>query len=344
MKYLPLLILVFMIACDSSQRASSNDEIAKSESPETEKLFLELGGESQYVEIISTSAEKPILLFVHGGPAWPQTPQLRYYSTELSQTYTMIIWEQRGAGQSYMKNPSPPNISVDQIVEDGHELTQWIKDKYKDLDIYLTGYSFGSHIGLEMANQYPQDYKAYVAISQIVNSAMAYDISVNWLKEKAAESGDKTKIASVDSLDHPEFFETASDRFLRKYFLLNDFGGAVYNMAAEEETQEAMAMYDDYKDYDWYGVWGLSSEAMKNDRKPFDAMQVKSLDLPVVLLQGRHDWNVPSVLAEKWLDQLNAPFKKIYWFEESGHGPLEEEPEKFNKVMMEIPELIAGNR
>jgi hypothetical protein len=43
-----------------------------------EKSLIELGGEKQYVEITGASRANPILLFLHGGPGWPQTPHLRY--------------------------------------------------------------------------------------------------------------------------------------------------------------------------------------------------------------------------------------------------------------------------
>ena len=39
-------------------------------------------------------------------------------------------------------------------------------------------------------------------------------------------------------------------------------------------------------------------------------------------------------------EHLKAPKKKLYWFEKSGHGPLEEEPKKFNEVMIGILEEL----
>lgn len=63
---------------------------------------------------------------------------------------------------------------------------------------------------------------------------------------------------------------------------------------------------------------------------------ITEIEIPVYLLQGKHDWNIPSTLAEEWLQRLKSPKKKLYWFDKSGHGPLEEEPKKFNKVMIAI--------
>ncbi len=65
-----------------------------------------------------------------------------------------------------------------------------------------------------------------------------------------------------------------------------------------------------------------------------DFRDVKELKIPVYFFQGRHDWNVPSVLVEAFAQNLKSP-KEIVWFENSGHSPLEEEPKQFNKMMVE---------
>jgi pimeloyl-ACP methyl ester carboxylesterase len=105
-----------------------------------------LGGEEQYVEITSESSANPILVFIHGGPAWPQTPQLRHYSSELVSKYALVIWERRGAGKSYGKNPNPSNLTLEQIVADGHELTSCLKKEYDQEKVFIAGYSWGSLI------------------------------------------------------------------------------------------------------------------------------------------------------------------------------------------------------
>jgi proline iminopeptidase len=53
-------------------------------------------------------------------------------------------------------------------------------------------------------------------------------------------------------------------------------------------------------------------------------------------MAGRHDWNLPGVVAERYLKSLKAPQKEYIWFEQSGHEPPEEEPDKFNRTIIEI--------
>ena len=61
------------------------------------------------------------------------------------------------------------------------------------------------------------------------------------------------------------------------------------------------------------------------------------LDVPVFLLQGRHDYVAPSNIAEQYYQALQAPKgKQLIWFEESAHMPQYEEPGKFREILLTI--------
>ena len=96
-----------------------------------------------------------------------------------------------------------------------------------------------------------------------------------------------------------------------------------------------MTKYDDYKSYDWNKGFDYSAHQLEKDMFAVDFSNVTKIGIPVYFLLGRHDWNVPSVLAESYFRKLQAPYKEIIWFENSGHGPLEEEPTKFNGILVE---------
>jgi len=328
----PYLFLFIFFACQSNEDNSRNQEIESI----NKSFFLKLGGIEQYIEVIGTSTENPILLFVHGGPAWPQTPQIRYFNSELAEAYTVVIWEQRGAGKNYEKNPNPGGLTLDQIVKDGNELVEWLIQEYGQNQLYLAGYSWGSLVGVEMAEQHPEYYKAYFGISQFINKQEGMEISRNWVREKAMEAKDEIALQKIDSLEDVSNYESEHDRFFNQYLIVNQFGGAVHQEKTLTEVEKAETMYEDYKNYDWYAVWNASSSVLQKDLYVADVRDIKELKVPVVLFQGRFDWNVPSVLAESWLDDLKAPQKKIIWFENSGHGPLEEEPKEFNQAMIQV--------
>ncbi len=301
-----------------------------------QKHFVELGGEEQYIEVISESLDNPVLLLVHGGPAWPQTPQTRYLNLDLAKDYTLVLWEQRGAGQSYLKNPTPDNMSLEQIIQDGHQATAWAKKEFNQDKILLVGYSWGSIVGAYMAQQQPEDYHAYVGVAQFINKSKGMEIAQSWLLEQATKADDQADLVALDSLKTAENYSNETEQFFRQWQLLNKYRGAVYNHEAEEVVQKAMESYPDYQAYDWFQAWRESSAHLQDDLYNANVLEIKEIDLPVYLIVGRHDWNVPSVLATQWLDSLQATSKKVIWFEGSGHGPLEEEPEKFNSSLSQI--------
>ena len=77
--------------------------------------------------------------------------------------------------------------------------------------------------------------------------------------------------------------------------------------------------------------------------------QVPRLDVPVFFFQGRRDRQTPSKLVQEYYEQLEAPSgKQLHWFERSAHSPYREEPERFQRLMVERvlpfadPELRAG--
>ena len=337
-KIILLGILLVAFSCQNNSNNPKSSIQENEESPINEQHFVNLGGVAQYVELLGDAKENPVLLFIHGGPGWPQTPQLRYFNADISKRFTLAIWEQRGAGKNFAKNPNPGNLTLDQIVQDGHELTLWLQKKFNQKKIYLAGYSWGSLIGVELANDYPNDYHAYIGVAQFINKDKGMKISQDWLREQAIAAGKQEDLIRIDSLKDLSNYEDKADQFFQQWLLLNEYNGAVYTKEALEESEKAAIAYDDYKDYDWMGVYNVSAKAMQEDLYVANIFDVKSLEIPIYLIQGRHDWNVPSSLAKEWLDSLEAPKKEIFWFEKSGHGPLEEEPDKFNQTIMGLLE------
>jgi pimeloyl-ACP methyl ester carboxylesterase len=50
---------------------------------------------------------------------------------------------------------------------------------------------------------------------------------------------------------------------------------------------------------------------------------------------GRHDWQVPSIVAVRYFERIRAPHKVLVWFESSAHNPPFEEPERFNRAVVD---------
>jgi pimeloyl-ACP methyl ester carboxylesterase len=70
--------------------------------------------------------------------------------------------------------------------------------------------------------------------------------------------------------------------------------------------------------------------------------QVTELDLPVYFFSGRYDYTVNYTLAKDYFEQLKAPVKGFYMFDQSAHSPIFEEPDKVGKIML-ADVLVGGN-
>jgi pimeloyl-ACP methyl ester carboxylesterase len=63
-------------------------------------------------------------------------------------------------------------------------------------------------------------------------------------------------------------------------------------------------------------------------------VEVNEVKTPVYFCLGRHDYEVPSVFAAQYCEVLQAPRKRLVWFESSAHLPNIEEKDKFNAFMI----------
>ena len=66
-----------------------------------EKCFVEINGVKTGMIIKRKDISNPVLLFVHGGPGMPEYFLTEDYPTDLEDYYTVVYWDQRGAGLSY---------------------------------------------------------------------------------------------------------------------------------------------------------------------------------------------------------------------------------------------------
>jgi pimeloyl-ACP methyl ester carboxylesterase len=68
--------------------------------------------------------------------------------------------------------------------------------------------------------------------------------------------------------------------------------------------------------------------------------QITELAIPVYFFSGIYDYTVNYGLAKDYFEELKAPLKGFYTFEQSAHSPMFEEPEKVQRILLE--DVLAG--
>lgn len=297
--------------------------------------FVRIGGIEQWISARGRHRAAPMLLFLHGGPGFTSIPNSYLFTAEWQEYFNVVQWDQRGAGKTFGRNPGLPasSLTIERMLKDAEEVAAYVRKKYGRRKIVLVGHSWGSILGPMLAQRHPDWFYAYVGFGQATDAhkseAMGYRATLAAaVAAKDGEAIEELKAVAPFPDPHDPMADLAHLGQERKW--LAKYGGAVWR-TTEAALDRAGSISPDYTAKDWSDrSEGLdySLEALWPAITRVNLFTIKRLNCPVILFEGRHDLNVNAELAERWLRQLQAPVKKLIWFEDSAHMVFEEEPGK----------------
>jgi pimeloyl-ACP methyl ester carboxylesterase len=287
-----------------------------------------------------------MLLFVHGGPGTPAIPFHRYYENALLDHFTIVHFDQRGSGKSSNQPVIENKIYIDDFVEDVINLTIYLRQKYNKERIYILGQSWGGIIGIKAVQKKPDYFHAYIGIAQITDMSSSEQISVDYTLKKATEQNNTEIIQKLKEFGTPPYMELDKVAFQRQ--LLSELSGMDYQKGIRKKLKQQALFSPEYSIPE---LIRLFIRMKKLQRLLWPQMlninlfdEIEQLNIPVYILGGRYDYQVPAVLAEKFIEQLNAPAgKQFIWFEHSGHLLNYEEPDKFIDVLVNVVKKETEN-
>jgi len=279
---------------------------------------LTIGGIRQVLSYTG-APDRPVLLFLHGGPGSSRMRQADLFSSELRKHFMVVQWDQRDAGRTLALNKSPLPITLERMEADTHEVILALLKKFKQAKLYLAGESWGTVPGFKMAASYPELLYAYLAFSPVIKQEESERILIDTLR--AYKRADKIALEELDSVKIP--FENAAQVFYSRKWLL-DHDGINFK---EEEIKEVRKFLED-----WAAVWLPTWNAAMR-RNLFQTLpQVKC---PVYFFIGQKDLQTNHNIATAYYEQLKAPAKKMYAFPDAGHSVLVEKAGEVQKIIIE---------
>jgi len=318
----------------------------KGENGIAELETIEVGGCAQTLLIRSEDVSNPILLYLHSGPGTTEMTAFRAFHKELEKHFTVVIWEQRGTGKSYNNQLSPDTMSIDQMVSDAGEVMQHLLDRFGKEKLFIVGHSWGSMLGILTVQEYPQYIYAYVGSGQDINPSLGEQISYDYTLSKAQGNSNAKAIEEIEAIrtnfdyltieNNPGWYEELMTE--RKWLV--KFGGEVHNKDNYNSIYIVPALLPSEYTLSDFIRFGKGSQFSLKVLWP-EVMQVdlmstaNNLSVPIFFFQGRHDYNTPSVLVSEYYDLLDAPYKELVWFENSGHHPMYEEAELYDSLLIE---------
>ena len=307
-----------------------------------------IGGIEQWVSIRGFDRRNPILLVLHGGPGYTAMPTSWYYSRGWEEYFTVVHWDQRGAGKTYAANDPAvldATLTPERMLADTEELVRWLRREFGKQRIFVLGHSWGSYLGLSLAQRHPDWLHAYIGLGQLVDTRESERRGWAFAMRRARETGHAEAIAELQRIaPYPGPGPLPLEHLMLQRKWLSHFGGAVRGRRGSEAELAAVALSPDYTQDDLRVLWRaneVSEQRLLAQVVELDLSGIRELQCPLILFAGRDDHNVSSAVAAEWYRQVRAPSKRMVWFERSAHAVLSEEPGKALVSLVQYARPIA---
>lgn len=306
---------------------------------------VKLGGLDQSIQIRGEDRSKPILLFLHGGPGFPQMP-FSHLNAELEKHFVVVQWDQRGAGKSYSWSIPKETMRIERFVADTHDLVQMLLRRFRAPKCYLVAHSWGSMFGALTVARYPELFYAYVGIGQVAGVPETQQVRYHFALDSARKENNQEALNDLARIGRPPHVSFANCRVMEKWI---DHYARARHEGISPKRMVGWAL--ESPAYSWLDLIKIPLGA----RFSFDALwrelfyhfdlfkEAPRLEVPVYLFLGRYDEVVTAQVAERYFNALDAPRgKHLVWFENSGHWPQFEERKKYRDALIDrvLPETL----
>lgn len=298
---------------------------------------VDVGGDRQWISIRGRNRANPVLLVIHGGPGTPTMPLAWAFQGPWEDFFTVVQWDQRGVGKNARgadREALRPTMTIERILADGEAVVEHLCRTLGKARIALLGYSWGALVGVKLAERLPHRVSVYAGTGQAVSTLFEPLIQAE-TRAAAERAGDVEAVRELDALDLSPLDDgrlrvdqvQVLRRISRRYdgmWVGHDTLGVMLDLAAlapEYDDDEVAAFRA--------GSGWIAQSPLMRDIVQTDLRSVTSLEVPVVLLQGRYDLATPHAAAAAWLEALQAPVKRLVTFERSAHFAMLEEPGRF---------------
>ena len=307
-----------------------------------------IGGIQQWINVRGQDRDNPMVLFIHGGPALPVIPTLWQFQRPLEEYFTVVNYDQRGAGRTFRLNPPEAvadTLHIQRYVDDAIELAQYLRTRYHKDKLVLMAHSWGTVVAMNAALQRPDLFSAYVGIGQVIDVRSNEKLSFDYGLAQARAHGNAEAVKEMESIaPYPGDKPVTRERIVIARKWPQYYGGlSAYrdNSAYFFDGPKLSPDYDadDIRAIDAGSLFTLGR--LLDEFLQVDFRGVRDFPIPVVMFMGRHDHTTPSQPTADWLAQVRAPYKQGVWFERSAHMMPWEEPGKTLASLLQYVRPLA---
>lgn len=318
-----------------------------------ELTTVRLGGTDQVVMIRAASPDKPVLLYLSGGPGQSDLAFSRVFTSGWVNDFVFVDLEQRGNGKSYPAIDPVASMTLERAVADVIELADALRTRFGEEKIYLMGESWGTVLGVLAVQQRPDLFYAWIGSGQMVDVVETDQRIYADLVAYAERAGDTALAAKLREIGEPPY---------------RDIPWANSNLLAwYEYLYKAYTPSDGYiargeaAGLDPFGVLGSEysfiekATVLRGLIDTFSLMypqlyeldfreSATRLEVPVWMLDGAAELEGRRSVALDWFEQLDAPSKECVTFQDAAHSVAFEQADEVQRLLNDVIVPATYNR
>jgi proline iminopeptidase len=297
------------------------------------------------VWVKGNTASKTIILIIHGGPGTTSEWFDGKPTLALKNKYAVAFWDQRGSGASE-GNTGAGDMSLDLFVNDMAAVTSVIKYRYgSDMKIFLYTHSFGGLLGAAFLADSVR--RSYVCGWIDIDGAHSYPLCNKLSRQMMIDTGTAQIAIGRNTGDW-----TTIVNYCANHDANVSLDISLQTEAYAKEAENLMGVSDN-DGVDWFSpasVLEVASNLLRmyytgggraflESLEPLDyTKNLDNVNIPALLIWGRHDFVVPSGVGDTALAHLASADKRMVFMEHSGHAPMRTEPDSVNKEIIDFIE------
>lgn len=310
-----------------------------------EEEWVDVNGLRQWTLTRGRNKNAPVLIVLHGGPGAGEFAFFRAFNSELENEFVVVHWDQRGAGKSFDSDATPPEtMNVAQFVADVDVVVDHVRSKFGRKRVAILGHSWGSLLATKYVAMHPEKVSGYIGTGQIADMVENEEYSYAFALSEARRLDNKEAIVDLEKIGPPPY--NVSDIIVQRGWLTEFGGGLTHDKRSQASLAWTALQVPEFNLFDLIALLRSALFSMDHLWDQIGSINLDqtylSFEIPVFFILGRHDYQTPSELAERYFNRLTASDKELFYFENSAHCPPWEEPEKFYTLMVETikPRLL----
>ena len=334
------IVIIFILFVITARTVTYFSNHITTENSIDEGFYVTLGGQEQYLLIRGEDTSKPVVVWLHGGPASPDAFANYTFQKYLVDEYTIVNWDQRGCGRTYYRNKDADlnneTASFEQAQADLDELVDYLTDRFNTDKVIIVGHSYGTILGSKYTLEHPDKVAAYIGVGQFVDmesEIYSYEDALVIAKTK----GDDTTAMEEAYTEYSNNPNLVNMRKLRVQV-------SKYHPAPKEANtiwSGVASPYMGLNDLRWFiKQLGSFEDFISLNQLLFDYILIADVrdygmdyQVPIGFISGSEDWITPVKYSEDYCDAVSAPMKDIALIDDCGHSPFYDAPGEFCEIL-----------